>query len=543
MIEYLYFVKWLDDNNIAEEVFEFFDEAKSFAMNILSQQPEIHQTEIIRNDFGECVDSNEIGKVWSWEELMDDIPENTETDGDFHIFTRGDFAKYADGYDPDNDPEFDDRDITFETDCIECEHPLDEDYDKPKRSRRFFYTAPNGSSIILSVHLCKFDNNYEFLVSADFPKEQISLDLDNEKLSAAIRSSYTYLSDMDGDDAHDALFELTRYFDEIKDSEIIDTLINLSDEHDYQFLNSLKESLTEGKSIKDLVEEMEENEDTVECKWCEELFDKSECRYEVNIGWLCPQCQAAIKSRGETLTFRESANKDYYGAPRELSSYVDDAIHHLFFDLGKDYDEEEFNDDVIGVIERWYEDELCIPYDDPKRYENWYDAVSCEVSRQLTTNPKYKKLISEHSDSTNLTEASKIEFSKYDNYEPGKYINLTTSGNYDQDVDVVLSCEEVMEALIELVDDEYIQYQTDETDELRTVDALRKANKLEEFFADDFGTHIHNYKDEILEYYEEACSEAIEDSDNELETEWKNEGPGGGAFSSWDDYYRYIGIK
>jgi hypothetical protein len=431
MTEYLYFVKWLDDNNIAEEVFEFFDEAKSFAMNILSQQPEIHQTEIIRNDFGECVDSNEIGKVWSWEELMDDIPENTETDGDFHIFTRGDFDKYADGYDPCNDPEFDDSDITFETDCVD-------------------------------------------------PR-----------------------------------------------------LNNVQD--------NFRKPIPEGKTVKDLVEEMEENEDMVECKWCDELFDKSECRYEVNMGWLCPQCQAAIKSRGETLTFRESANKDYYGAPRELSSYVDDAIHHLFFDLGKDYDEEEFNDDVIGVIERWYEDELCIPYDDLKRYENWCDAVSCEVARQLTTNPKYKKLISEHSDSTSLTEAGKIEFSKYDNYEPGKYISLTTSGNYDQDVDVVLSCEEIMEALIELVDDEYIQYQTDEADELRTVDALRKANKLEEFFADDFGTHIHNYKDEILEYYEEACSEAIEDSDNELEAEWKNEGPGGGAFSSWTDFYRHVG--
>jgi hypothetical protein len=300
------------------------------------------------------VDSNEIGKVWSWEELMDDIPENTETDDDFHIFTRGDFAKYADGYDPDTDPEFDDSDITFETDCV--------------------------------------------------------------------------------------------------DSRLNDVPDNF------------RKPIPEGKTVKDLVEEMEENEDMVECKWCEELFDKSECRYEINMGWLCPQCQAALKSRGETLTFRESANEN-------------------------------------------------------------------------------KKLIGDSSDSTSLTEADKIEFSKYDNYEPGKYISLTTSGNYDQDVDVVLSCEEVMEALIELVDDEYIQFQTDETDEFRTVDALRKANKLEEFFADDFGTHIHDYKDEILEYYEEACSEAIEDSDNELEAEWKDAGPGGGAFSSWDDYYRYIGIK
>jgi hypothetical protein len=55
-----------------------------------------------------------------------------------------------------------------------------------------------------------------------------------------------------------------------------------------------------------MVEEMEENEDEVECKWCDELYDKSECRYEVNLGWLCPYCIDEMKSRGETLTFREA---------------------------------------------------------------------------------------------------------------------------------------------------------------------------------------------------------------------------------------------
>jgi hypothetical protein len=70
-------------------------------------------------------------------------------------------------------------------------------------------------------------------------------------------------------------------------------------------------------SVEDLVEAMEENEDTVECKWCDELFDKSECRYEVNLGWLCDRCQSAIKSRGETLTFREGSLDEAID-PREL---------------------------------------------------------------------------------------------------------------------------------------------------------------------------------------------------------------------------------
>lgn len=66
-----------------------------------------------------------------------------------------------------------------------------------------------------------------------------------------------------------------------------------------------RKPIPEGMTIEQLVEEMEENEDTVECKWCHELFDKSEVRYEVDLGYLCDQCTAAIKSRGETLTFRE----------------------------------------------------------------------------------------------------------------------------------------------------------------------------------------------------------------------------------------------
>ena len=40
------------------------------------------------------------------------------------------------------------------------------------------------------------------------------------------------------------------------------------------------------------------------CKWCSELFYESELREEVNLGYLCDRCVAAIKSRGETLTLK-----------------------------------------------------------------------------------------------------------------------------------------------------------------------------------------------------------------------------------------------
>lgn len=74
MIEYIYFVKC---PNCDDEHFDIFDDAKAFACGRLSEKPVITQVEINRNDFGECTDSNDLGTVWSWEDMMKDIPEET----------------------------------------------------------------------------------------------------------------------------------------------------------------------------------------------------------------------------------------------------------------------------------------------------------------------------------------------------------------------------------------------------------------------------------------------------------------------------------
>ena len=184
MIEYLYFVKFENDINSnnpfdwEEDVFETFNDAKDFAESLMSKHPEIHQTEIIRNDFGECVDSNDLGMIWSWKEAMSDIPDTAELT-----------LSKADTFNSDLDSEFEytDDDIVFETDCAVRNKPLPADM-----------------------------------------------------------------------------------------------------------------------TIESLIEEMEENEDQVECKWCEDLFDKSDCKYETSLGWLCPQCQEALISRGEQLTFKSN---------------------------------------------------------------------------------------------------------------------------------------------------------------------------------------------------------------------------------------------
>lgn len=199
MITYTYIVKCPE---CEDEFFDFFDEAKEFALSCMSKKPIITQTEVERNDFGECTDHCDLGTVWSWEDMMQD----TESEDD-RVFS---------------------KDETF---------GISEDLDD-------FDIGPQSD---------EFDS---------------------------INNSVN--------------FEI----DEISDN--------------------FRKPIPEGMTIEQLVEEMEENEDEVECTWCNDLFDKSECRKEVDLGWLCSRCEAAIKSRGETLTFRENNYWDFLDEKLDL---------------------------------------------------------------------------------------------------------------------------------------------------------------------------------------------------------------------------------
>ena len=290
MVTYIYFVKC---PNCEDEHFDFFDEAKEFALGCLSQKPIITQVEVDRNDFGECTDSADLGTVWSWEDVMG---KETDAEPTKSIFTKDDLKLMTDG----QDPEFDNLDNS-----VDCE------VEEPETS-------------------------------------------------------------------------------EVSPIE--------------------RKPIPEGMTIEELVEEMEENEDTVECTWCEDLFDKSECRYEVDLGWLCSRCEMAIKSRGETLTFREGNYWDFLDEDLEefsFSEMVADSINHLINDLGKDSSAEDFADDVIKDIENNYDIEVP---EDPEKYRDWASAVASEVSRQLN-NPD------------NLTEASLSDIAAAANSEFGSSWN------------------------------------------------------------------------------------------------------------------------
>ncbi len=220
MVTYIYFVKCPD---CEDEYFDFFDEAKEFALGCLSKKPIITQTEVCRNDFGECTDHSDLGTIWSWEdECRDTECGYAEAEPAISIFTKDDLKRMARG----SDPEFD-----------------------------------------------SIDNSVDFEVEEPVTSETSAID-----------------------DAPD----------------------------------NFRKPIPEGMTIEQLVEEMEENEDEVECTWCEDLFDKSECRKEVNLGWLCSRCEAAIKSRGETLTFKENNYWDFL----DEDATEPEAVH----DLGNEYD-------------------------------------------------------------------------------------------------------------------------------------------------------------------------------------------------------------
>jgi hypothetical protein len=294
MVTYIYFVKC---PNCEDEHFDFFDDAKAFARGCMSKKPIITQTEVERNDFGECTDSADLGQIWSWEDEMEEPEAEPETK-----FSKDDVVS---DYDPDTDPEFTDDDFFAVNDDL---------YESVKIS------FTNNADRDEFFKLC---SEIGIVTGADLKKFMDEVGADDSNILAKLREYRAELGD------------------------------------DFKIEECQRKPIPDGMTIEQLVETMQENEDMVECAgceelfpkdecfhkddigwlcgdcedrivkctWCEELYDKSECRYEVDLGWLCSRCEAAIKSRGETLTFREGNYWDF----------LDEDVEELH-DLGNTYD-------------------------------------------------------------------------------------------------------------------------------------------------------------------------------------------------------------
>jgi hypothetical protein len=313
MLTYIYFVKC---PNCEDEHFNFFDDAKAFARGCMSKKPIITQTEVERNDFGECTDYSDLGQIWSWEDEIGEPDAEPETQ-----FSIDDIAS---DYNPDTDPEFADDDF-FAINTEESSPTVSAE--ATAGNATLDDSCKSGAPIFEDDQVLATNKKGDFLIPASSGYGY-----------TVFNRSNVCIGHIDSETDEDAI----RRF-------------NLGDLDEA----CEKRPLPEGMTIEQLIEEMEENEDTVECvccnelypkeeckhdekhgwicpdcqdevvecTWCEELYDKSECRYEVDLGWLCSRCEAAIKSRGETLTFREGNYWDF----------LDEEVKELH-DLGNTYD-------------------------------------------------------------------------------------------------------------------------------------------------------------------------------------------------------------
>ena len=368
MIEYIYFVKC---PNYEDEPFDFFEDAKECALHCLSQKPIITQVEVNRNDFGECVDSCDLGTVWSWEDMMSDTEK--EPSDEPSLLTKD----FLNSIDPETDPEFDNSDVRFIDEMPLTEAAVfslnnKEDLDE-------FYKLCNEVGLVTVADLNRFieeTKGYDGKNILDKLREYRDELGDDFKITEETHAQY---AKPEGDRVKSYENALTyakkfnkpyiygytnydgKFFALDQPIKVVDSAWEAEKEFRSQYKNcrivfvaypnkfstnestEVRKPIPEGMTIEQLVEKMEENEDMVECTWCNDLFPKDDCRYEVNLGYLCSRCEAAIKSRGETLTFRENNYWDFFDEEVDPKDPFD---HH-----DPDYDEDEATDILANEID------------------------------------------------------------------------------------------------------------------------------------------------------------------------------------------------
>ncbi len=307
MIEYIYFVKCPD---CEDEPFYFFDKAKEYAMGCLSKKPIITQVEVNRNDFGECTDSTDLGTIWSSDYVIADTEKET-TDGS-GILTKD----FLNSVDVENDPEFAALDNS-----VDFEEPVAEPVGEPSETSEI--SALDEIPDNFKMPLTEGNFGVYFKNQEDWDEFKRLCDEIGIKTMGDVESFMRN----EGATPDTLLAKLRDYRAELGP--------------DFKIKESRK-PVPEGMTIEQLVEEMEENEDMVECTWCNDLFPKDECRKEVDLGYLCSRCEAAIKSRGEKLTFVENDYWDFLDENMDR----DPLDHH-----DPDYDEEEAADYLGSLMD------------------------------------------------------------------------------------------------------------------------------------------------------------------------------------------------
>lgn len=412
MIQYIYFVKCPD---CEDEHFDFFDEAKTFALSELSKKPIITQVEVDRNDFGECVDSTDLGTVWSWEEVVKDLGDESKP-----VFTKSDLEIN------DDDPEF-----LITDDILEVPASA-EDEQEPATDEQ---PVATGRTI----------------------KDLVKLMEENED-EAECRCCYETFP---------------------------------------------KESMTtlEGERFcADCAEQIEDG-DIVKCEWCEDYFDKSECDFAPDWnGYLCKRCIQAILSRGEQINLRHGGYNEELTVTEEVELEDPECYYckehrpaetmHVEFDNN-------IKDDVL-VCDTCYaelfgaDEELDIEIVDDLGTQ--FDGGYPETSEVTEAVQKTEYIEFEYSDLTTVVQGPKRDADDWDEFD------------YTGDYTYKVPKDEVATTI-------YEEFMTDEdvADVPGGFETLEDDDEWAKYLETHFDALLEKYYDQLLEYYKENAEEAFAD--------------------------------
>lgn len=412
MIQYIYFVKC---PNCEDEHFDFFDEAKTFALSELSKKPIITQVEVDRNDFGECVDSTDLGTIWSWEEVVKDLGDESKP-----VFTKSDLEIN------DDDPEF------LITDDILEVPALAEDEQEPATDKQ---PVATGRTI----------------------KDLVKLMEENED-EAECRCCYETFP---------------------------------------------KESMTtlEGERFcADCAEQIEDG-DIVKCEWCEDYFDKSECDFAPDWnGYLCKRCIQAILSRGEQINLRHGGYNEELTVTEEVELEDPECYyckeHHPAETMHVEFDNN-IKDDVL-VCDTCYaelfgaDEELDIEIVDDLGTQ--FDGGYPETSEVTEAVQKTEYIEFEYSDLTTTVQGPKRDADDWDEFD------------YTGDYTYKVPKDEVATTI-------YEEFMTDEdvADVPGGFDTLEDDAEWAKFLETHFDALLEKYYDKLLEYYKDYAEEAFAD--------------------------------
>ena len=337
MIEYIYFVKC---PNCEDEPFDFLDDAKSCAMGRLTQKPIITQTEVCRNDFGECTDSSDLGTVWSWEDMMKDVPEDTA----LTTFSKAETLDCDDDY--------------FNCEFDEIDNSLDSVPDNFRMPKAESITEAAITRVMVNWAAQNLGDFYKMLKTNN-PKEgssewfRLCRETDDK-----CRERWGLTSEKEIDKLIRKGYGTWKYLGE-----------------KYEDKESGCKSVPDDMTIESLIEEMEENEDVVECKVCEELFEKAKCRKDPKRGWVCEACGSkSIKESSGVTTwtcfFDDREVGSVVASTREeaMEKMMDEypEYHYGLYDgcFWVEPEDESFDESITPVTEAFKDNSITLHYDD-----------------------------------------------------------------------------------------------------------------------------------------------------------------------------------